>query len=345
MDPTAHTHGTLTAKRSLYCLAPKLSLLRCSQFTPARSSWTCLAAWPGSAWTRLTGWTLAWPCSGSCSSPPVPSSAGTDRCTGPSGDLPLSSPAAFSPVFALTIFFSDSLTGATVLSASLSSSSCISVSLAFTSCKRLGSSAGGRGDCFHAFTYSAPLPGERVRQPDSLCLCPVSPAAGSQLWLVWTPVSQWASSCCWLLLSSPLCPCARSSCLKRWASDQPSLWRRWETTTIIISVLTSPICSASLLSRCTRCIAPLALVSRRPSRSSQPESCRTKPFRPPPPTLRPTLRPTPPVGPSDLKIHKRTHAHRLYGRPQKREVDNSGRVVLFCRVNLLSGWSKVWIAD
>lgn len=67
--------------------SPTISCVWCSQFTPAHSSSTCLAAWPCSAWTRLTASTLASPCCGSSSLPPVPSSAGTDHCMGPSGEL------------------------------------------------------------------------------------------------------------------------------------------------------------------------------------------------------------------------------------------------------------------
>lgn len=66
---------------------PKLSLLWSPQFMRARSSWTCLAASPGFVWIHPMGWTLAWPCFGSCSLPPVPLSAGTDRCMGLSGEL------------------------------------------------------------------------------------------------------------------------------------------------------------------------------------------------------------------------------------------------------------------
>ncbi|CAG07817.1 unnamed protein product [Tetraodon nigroviridis] len=100
------------------------------------------------------------------------------------------------------------------------------------------------------------------------------------------------------------------------------------------SVVRRLILSVSPFSRCTRSIVPPAPVSRRLSRSLPPESCRTKPFRPPPPTPPPTPHPTPPAGPSDLR---RTHARVLYGRPQKWEVDNSGLVVLFCRGAPLSG--------
>lgn len=68
--------------------------------------------------------------------------------------------------------------------------------------------------------------------------------------------------------------------------------------------------SFSAFSRCMHCIVPLEPVLRRLSRSLQPESCRTRPFRLQPPTLQLTLRPMLLAGPSNLS-HKltRTDTH------------------------------------
>lgn len=61
--------------------------------------------------------------------------------------------------------------------------------------------------------------------------------------------------------------------------------------------------SLSSFHRCTRSIAPPVLVLRKPSKSLQPGSCLTRPFRLQLPTLQPMLRPMLLAGPSKL-IHK-----------------------------------------
>lgn len=61
--------------------------------------------------------------------------------------------------------------------------------------------------------------------------------------------------------------------------------------------------SLSSFHRCTRSIAPPVLVLRKPSKSLQPGSCLTRPFRLQLPTLQPMLHPTLLAGPSKL-IHK-----------------------------------------
>lgn len=65
---------------------------------------------------------------------------------------------------------------------------------------------------------------------------------------------------------------------------------------------------SSPLSRCTHCTVPPVLALRRLSRSSQPESCLTRPFKLQPPTQQLMLHPMLLVGPSNL-IHKLKHIH------------------------------------
>ncbi len=73
----------------------------------------------------------------------------------------------------------------------------------------------GWGTWWELFAFADSVPLQVCSEVHSPSHHFLPPAVGSQPWLVWTPVSQWASSCYWLQLCSLRCLWAHSSCLKR----------------------------------------------------------------------------------------------------------------------------------